>query len=107
MNQNHVESKCKEMNYVFKGFRPPDKNAYLKIIRAPPTNVGEALLYSACLSVVTLTQSFFIGFLTNFIYGLLPSISHSSSNTGFVQQLITKMADKMAATYQYPLSWSL
>ena len=57
--------------------------------------------------VLTLTQSFLIGFLPNFIYGLLPSTSHSSSNTGFVQHPITKMTDKMAATYQYPLSWSL
>ena len=48
-----------------------------------------------------------IGFLPNFIYGLLPSTSRSISNAGFVRHLITKMADKMAATYQYPLSWSL
>ena len=57
--------------------------------------------------VVTLTQSFLIKFLPNFIYGLLPSSSHSSLNTGFVGHAITKMADKMAATYQYPLSWLL
>ena len=57
--------------------------------------------------VVTLTQSFLIGFLPNFIYGLLPSTSHSSSNTGFVRRPLNKMADKMASTYQYPLSWSL
>ena len=60
-----------------------------------------------CLSVVTLTQSLLIGFLPNFMYELLPSIFHSSSNMGFVRHPITKMADKMAATYQYPLSWSL
>ena len=62
---------------------------------------------SVCLSVVTLTQSFIIGFLPNFIYGLLPSTSHSSLNTGFVRHPITKMADKMAATYQCLLLWSL
>ena len=53
--------------------------------------------------VVTLTQSFLIRFLPNFIYGLLLSTSHSSLNMGFVQPPITKMADKMAATYQYLL----
>ena len=90
----------------------------LILIRAPPMNVGGALLFSAStvrpsvcpsvrLSVVTLTQSFLSGFLQNFIYGLLPPTSRSSLNTGFVSHLITKMADKMAATYQYPLSWSL
>ena len=42
-----------------------------------------------------------------FHYGLLLSTSRTSSNTGFVNHPITKMADKMAATYQYPLSWSL
>ena len=41
-----------------------------------------------------------IGFLSNFIYGLLLSISHSSSNMGFVSRMISKMADKMAAAYQ-------
>ena len=66
---------------------------------------GRHLSISAVM--VTLTQSFLIGYFPNFIYGLLPSTSRSSSNTGFVRQLITKMADKMAATYQYPLSWSL
>ena len=59
---------------------------------------------SVRLSAVTLTQSFLIRFLPNFIYGLLPSTSRSSSNMGFVRHPITKMADKMAATYQYPLS---
>ena len=57
--------------------------------------------------VVTLTQSFLIGFLPNFINELLPSTFHSSLNMGFVQHPITKMADKMAGTYQYPLLWSL
>ena len=66
---------------------------------------GRHISISAVL--VTLTQSFLIRFLPNLIYGLLPSTSRSSSNTGFVRHLITKMADKMAATYQYPLSWSL
>ena len=42
-----------------------------------------------------------------FIYGLLPSISRLSLNTDLVRHPIIKMADKMAATYQYPLSWSL
>ena len=59
------------------------------------------------LSVVTLTQSFLIGFIPNFIYGLLSSTFRSSSNTAFVPHPITKMANKMAATCQYPLSWSL
>ena len=53
--------------------------------------------------VVTLTQSFLIGFLPNFEYGLFQSTSPSSSNTGFVQHPITKMADNMATIYQYPL----
>ena len=43
----------------------------------------------------------------NFIYGLLSSNSHSSLNMDFVWRTITKMADKMAATYQCPMSWSL
>ena len=57
--------------------------------------------------VVTLTQSFLIGFLPNFIYILLSSTYRSSLNMGFVRHPITKMADKIAATYQCPLSWSL
>ena len=57
--------------------------------------------------MVTLTQSFFIGFLPNFIYELLPSTSRSSSNMGFVRHPIIKMADKVAAAYQCPLLWSL
>ena len=57
--------------------------------------------------VVTLTQSFLIRFLPNFIYELLPSTFRSSLNTGFVRHLITKMADKMATANQCPLSWSL
>ena len=56
---------------------------------------------------VTLTQSFLIRFLPNFIYELLPSTSCSSLNTGFVRHPITKMANKMAAAYQCPLLWSL
>ena len=66
-------------------------------------------MFSACpsvrLSVVTVTQLLLIGFLPNFKNGLLPPTSSSSSNTGFVRNPITKMADKMAATYQYLLSW--
>ena len=46
---------------------------------------------SVRLSVVTLTQSFLIGFIQNFIYGLLPTTSRSSSNTGFVRHPITKI----------------
>ena len=42
-----------------------------------------------------------IGFLPNFIYGLLPSNSGLSSNMSFVRQTITKMVDKMAAFYQF------
>ena len=57
--------------------------------------------------MVTLLWSFLIEFLPNFIYGLLPSNSHSSSNMGFVRRTITIMTDKIAATYQCPLSWSL
>ena len=34
------------------------------------------------------------------MYGLLPSNPCSSSNMSFVRQTLTKMADKMAATYQ-------
>ena len=62
---------------------------------------GRHLSISAVLG--TLTQSFLIGFLPNFIYELLPSSFRSSANTGFVRHTITKMA----ATYQYPLPWSL
>ena len=57
--------------------------------------------------MVTLTQSFLIGFLPNFIYELLPSTYRSSLNMGFVRHLITKMADKMAASFHCLLSWSL
>ena len=84
------------------------------IFWAPSTNVGELYCFRLVRSsvyqsvlVVTLTWSFLIEFLPNFIYGLLPSNSRSSSNTGFVRQAITKMADKMAAAYQFRLSWSL
>ena len=56
--------------------------------------------------MVIQTQSFLIRFLPNNIYGLLPSTSCSSPNTGFVWHQISKMADKLAATYQYLLSWS-
>ena len=52
--------------------------------------------------VVTLTQPFLIRFLPNFIFELLLSTSRSSLKKGFVRHSITKMA----ATYQYPLSWS-
>ena len=48
--------------------------------------------------VVTLTSSFLIGFLPNFIYGLLPSNSRSSLNTVFFQSKISKKAVKIAAT---------
>ena len=145
-------------------------HTYLNIFRAPPTNVGRALLFLACPSVcpsvrpsvsghsnsvifnrisskfhiwiaftnlwfkfeyrfcqtsdnqdgrqngrhlsisavvVTLTQSFLIRFLPNFIYVLLSSPFRSSSNMSFVWHTITKMADKMAGTYQYLLLWSL
>ena len=51
-----------------------------------------------------LSWLFSIGFLPNFIYGLVPSNSHSGSNTGFVRRRITKMADKLAAAaYQFAL----
>ena len=42
-----------------------------------------------------------IGFLPNFIYGLLPSNPDSSLDMSFVRQTITKMANKMAASYQF------
>ena len=86
-------------------FRSISKTGFF---RHPITKIaqnGRHLSISAV--VVTLTQSFLIRFLSNFIYGLLPSTSRSRSNTGFVRHQITKMADKMAATIQYPLSWSL
>ena len=57
--------------------------------------------------VVTLTQSFLIRFLPNFIYELLPSTFRSSLKTGFVRHPIIKMADKMVTAYQCLLSWSL
>ena len=47
--------------------------------------------------VLSLTQSFLIGFLPNFIYELLSSSFHSSSNMGFVRHTVIKMDDKMAA----------
>ena len=62
---------------------------------------------SVSLSVVTLTQSFLIGFLPNFMYGLRPPTSRACSKTGFARHPITMMADKMAAVYQCLLSWSL
>ena len=37
-----------------------------------------------------------MGFLSNFVYRLLSSNSHSSLNMGFVWRTIPKMADKMA-----------
>ena len=63
-----------------------------------------ALVYGA---MVTLTQSFLILFLPNFKYGLLPSNSNSSSKTGFVRKMIKKMADKMAACYQFALVYAV
>ena len=42
-----------------------------------------------------------IRFLSNFIYGLLPSNSGLSSNMGFVLRTITKMAKKISAAYQF------
>ena len=65
----------------------------------------KSVCLSFCLSirfVVTLTWSFFIGFLL-FIYGLLPSNSHPSSNMGFVGPTINYMADKMAAACLFAL----
>ena len=54
----------------------------LNLFRALPTELYCFRLVR--LSVVTLTQLFLIGFLPNFIYGLLPSSSRSRLNTGFV-----------------------
>ena len=45
----------------------------------------------------------FIGIIPNFIYGLLPLDSRSSSNTGFVRRMLTKMADKTTVAYQFAL----
>ena len=42
-----------------------------------------------------------IGFLSNFIYGLLLSNRGSCVNMSFVQQTITKIANKMPAAYQF------
>ena len=53
--------------------------------------------------VVTLTQSFLIGFFSNFTYGLLLLNSCSSLHRGFVWCRIIKMADIMAAAYQFVL----
>ena len=61
---------------------------------------------SVCLSIRCCGHSnlvILIGFLPNFIYGLLPSNSHSL-NMGFVQQMIYKMVDKMAAPISLHLS---
>ena len=60
---------------------------------AEPFVFGVSVWLSVRLSVVTLNQSFFIGFLPNFIYGLLSVASRSSSNTGFVRHPIIKMAN--------------
>ena len=51
--------------------------------------------------MASLSKSFLIEFLPNFIYRLIPSNPGSSLNMSFVRQTITKMADKMAATYQF------
>ena len=67
---------------------------------------GRRLLVSAVV-VNLLLIVIFNWILRNFIYGWRPSISPSSSNTHFVRQAIIKMANKMAATYQCPLLWSL
>ena len=53
--------------------------------------------------VVTLTQSFLIRFLPNFIYELLPSNSYSSLNTGYIGRTTTKMADRFATAYPFSL----
>ena len=82
------------------------------IFRAPPTNVGGALLFSACPSVCPSVR----GLSNSVIFNLISSKFHiwiASINLSFkfeyefVQHSITKMADNMATTYQYPLSWSL
>ena len=49
--------------------------------------------------LLSLLPSHFNRSLPNFIYGLLPSNSSSSSNTDYVRRTITKMADKMYAAY--------
>ena len=74
----------------------------------PPEQSYGALLFSACPSVCPSVRCcghsnlvILSRLLPNFIYGLLPSTSGSSLNMCFVGQTITKMADKMAAAYQF------
>ena len=45
--------------------------------------------------------------LTHFTYGLLLSNSRSSLNTGCVWWTVTKMADKMATTYEFALVYGV
>ena len=78
------------------------------MFNSPWLGPRRALLFWACPSVsvryvVTLTWSFFIRFLLNFIYRLLPTISQPGLNMGFVGWIINKMADKMAAACQFAL----
>ena len=67
-----------------------------------PCQHSSTLLFLAYLSVRVRSESFLIWFLPNFIYGWLLYNSCLSSNTGFVRQRMTKMANKMVAAYQYP-----
>ena len=95
----HIWIACINLSFKLKyGFDPTSNN---KVGRQN----GRHLSISAV--VVTLTHSFLIGFLSNFIYELLLSTFHASLNMGFILHLITKMAKKMAAAYQCLLSWSL
>ena len=88
------------------------RNGTRLFIRAPPTNVGEALLFSACpsirpsvcLSLRCCGHSNFVIFnqISFKFHTYIASIKLcSSSNMGFGRRMITKMADKMAATYQF------
>ena len=90
----------------------------LYLIRAPPTFVGGALLFSDCPSVHGHSNSVIFNRISSKFHIWIASINFNSENgfcatltsilnTGFVRHPITKMADKMAATYQNLLSWSL
>ena len=69
---------------------------FIAFIRAPPTNVGGALLFSACLSICLSVRNFLTRFHPNLVYGLLPSKSHSRSTTGFVRRTINQNSHRLS-----------
>ena len=95
-------------NYIY-GLLPSNSHTSLNMGFVRPTITKMANKTSAAYQValaavvVTLILSFLIGFIPNYIYGLLPSNSHTSLNMGFVRRSITKMAHKMATAYQFAL----